>query len=976
MSEADIHFEFYRHLQNEIDDQPQRQGIKFGQVKPEYGDGLGGFADIVIFDSNGDPTVVIEAKAPDGSNRSRREIDPYAPKVIRQAFRYAGDLGAPYFATFNGTRLVIFDAYEEGVPLLQRSTKSYEISSLEKFAGSFLDEIARIQAGEAYWDADDEAFVNRVKSIHEKVSPELDQSLTDSLETDTQFRNSFLSWTAAQGFEYEQSSTDERKQLRREFAEQAAYLLINKIIFYKLLESSPTYGDEIESLAVSPFRVQDDLQEYFDHVVEKIDFEAVFEHDEVFDEIPLEQASSRIRDFIIELDDQNLQQFDSDVIGRIYEGVIPAERRHDLGEYYTPPAICDLITRLTIDDPNDTVLDPGCGSGGFLVSAYHRKQELLPETAGSHERILNDLYGIDINRFPAHLTAINLAIQDLDSYTEQVNIEVNDFFKVDPKSKRLGRETAGASGEKSETGVIGAIGSVDAVVGNPPYIRQENIKDKDAVREHLSNVDGQHLSKRSDIYSYFITHATQFLENGGRLGFITSDRWLDTSYGEDLQEFILDNYRIEAIVKFSRQAFSDALIGSCILILKREQVEESREENVAKYIRLNESIDIGEISSIVESDEEPNQMVRTENYRLVTRHQFALREEEKWSVFFNAPAIYFDLVGNNQIIELDEIAEVTRGFTSGANDFFYKRLEVWKELGLEEYTKPLLKATGQIDSILFDEIDAQEWAYLNINYLIKSFETENESEYVDNDKEERIKYWLLENGHEDLVEYIEWGEDQGFHSRPTVSNRDVWYNLGEHNPPPIIMTDFTWRIHRVVWNEAGALGSNQFYYIIPDEDINSKLLCGILNSRLTWLMCELKGRWAEGQGMARSRLMVYETEKLPIINPRDLDTEKVELIIDRFERLMEEEKKSSADDTHGDIEVHRSKLDKAILSSIGMDDRFRELKDAVDFLVGLREQAAGEETDVLVTRPSEQEVIELEGVARSRESKTLDEFSN
>ena len=119
MSEADVHFEFYRHLQNAVDADPQRNGLTFGDVRPEYGEDMDGFADIVLFESDGSPAVVIEAKAPNGSSRSRREIDPYAPKVIRQAFRYAGEIGAPYFCTFNGDRLVVFDAYED---LVARAT--------------------------------------------------------------------------------------------------------------------------------------------------------------------------------------------------------------------------------------------------------------------------------------------------------------------------------------------------------------------------------------------------------------------------------------------------------------------------------------------------------------------------------------------------------------------------------------------------------------------------------------------------------------------------------------------------------------------------------------------------------------------------------------------------------------------------------------------------------------------------------------
>ncbi len=122
-----------------------------------------------------------------------------------------------------------------------------------------------------------------------------------------------------------------------------------------------------------------------------------------------------VEEFLEELDRYNFDEFKHDTIGHIYEDIIPPEVRHDLGQYYTPPEIVELINKLTIKDPDDKVLDPGCGSGTFLITAYNILKE-LKEDAGetvNHTEILDQLYGIDINRFPAHLTAINLALQDL-----------------------------------------------------------------------------------------------------------------------------------------------------------------------------------------------------------------------------------------------------------------------------------------------------------------------------------------------------------------------------------------------------------------------------------------------------------------------------------------------------------------------------------------------------------------------------------
>lgn len=976
MSEADIHFELYRHLQNAIEEKPEREQIIYRTARPEYSEGIIGRADIVVYDTNDDPVFVVEAKRPD--DNGSRDIDPYAPAVIRQAFRYAGDLGSPFFCTYNRDRLVIFDAFTEGVPLLKRSTKSYSIYDVEEFADTLLDEVARLHAGNAKWDALDTAFIDRINSLHEYVSPRLQESLTDHLDDDEGFSESFAAWTAAQGIEYGDMDVPDQQEVRREFAEQAAYLLINKILFYKILENAPTYEDDVDPLVVSPLRVQDDLENYFEHLVETVDFEAIYEHDPIYSEIPLDPVDEKVREFIIELDERDLTQFDSDVIGQIYEGVIPPERRREMGEYYTPPAITDLITRLTVSDASDTILDPACGSGGFLVSAYHRIRNQLPEPSGSHDRILSQLSGVEINRFPAHLTAINLAIQDLSSYTDEVDIEINDFFNV-ARNQRFGRVVAGAGGEEweNEDELTEQIGGFDAVVANPPYIRQENIDDKDHVRDHLNSreIDAEYVSRRADIYAYFLTHGTEFLAEGGDLGFITSDRWMDSKYGEDVQQFILENYEIRAIIKFDRQVFDDALVDSSVLVLRRQSDVDEREDNVAKFIRVTEEMDIKEIASIVEDHYEPNQMTSREKYRVVTRKQSALTHEPKWSVFFFAPPLYFELKANPEIVDLSDVADVSYGIKTGANPFFIGHTEDMIELGLKPYVSPLLKATGQVDEIVFPEDESDEWAVLDVHDLVEEALEASDGDFGESE-EEHVKDWFAKNDHDALLEYIHSGELDKYHERSSLSSEDVWFDLGDITPPPMLHTQFTWREHRIVWNEAEAIATNQFH-CIRAPDVDSKLLCALLNTRLVWLTKELTSRRTGGQGMTRLQTMVYETKKLPVLNPEELGSESRDEILDALVALLEREKVLD-DPQPGDKEEERDQLDRAVLSALNMEDSLDELKEAVDNLIQSREMAAGRHTSVLVERmrraSEEGEPIELPGVAEARESTTLDDF--
>jgi hypothetical protein len=275
MSEAGIHFDFYFHLRSAIDDDPQRGQRTYERVEPEYSQDLDGRADLVVFDASDDPVLVIEAKRPDGA--PSRDIDPYAPAVIKQAHGYASHLGTPYFATFNGERLVLFNTHEQGVPLLKRSTKSYDIADVGAFADTLLDEIARLEADRISWDSLDDAFIERMRTLHELLAPELEDELTAKLDADSEFRGSFVEWANAQGVEYDDASGRQQTEVRERFAEEGAYLLANKVLFYKILEAAPAYSAEVRPLAIRPNHARADLETYFEEIVVNIDFEAVFE---------------------------------------------------------------------------------------------------------------------------------------------------------------------------------------------------------------------------------------------------------------------------------------------------------------------------------------------------------------------------------------------------------------------------------------------------------------------------------------------------------------------------------------------------------------------------------------------------------------------------------------------------------------------------------------------------------------------------
>src|SRR5208283_5302303 len=118
-----------------------------------------------------------------------------------------------------------------------------------------------------------------------------------------------------------------------------------------------------------------------------------------------------------------------DVIGTVFERLIPPEERHGLGQYFTSENLCDLIAAFCVHSPNDAVLDPTCGTGTFLIRAYDRLRSLGQK---DHSSLLSQVWGIDIAPFPAELATINLFRQHIAEHGNFPRIVCADFLKLSP----------------------------------------------------------------------------------------------------------------------------------------------------------------------------------------------------------------------------------------------------------------------------------------------------------------------------------------------------------------------------------------------------------------------------------------------------------------------------------------------------------------------------------------------------------------
>jgi type I restriction enzyme M protein len=872
--------------------------------------------DIVIFESPKSERVLclIELKPPYFSPFDEKELkNPAREKANRRK--------AKYFATSNFQWLIWFNTEKANrmEPEERQIIDKFLLSSIEnlddiedarfknpilKGIEKFLEELVRIHTGikpEPLLPID-EFLIFRLQEKIYRLARYYKPIIRDEAHKNTDFLKKFKKWFIEQQWTFTYSDSDFEKAAR-----QTAYLLINKILFYDVLQSKRsgqldflTIPDDLTKGGL----LQTTLQGYFDYVLKEIDYETIYSTDFI-DQIAFPENRAvveEIKELIKILKRYDFSKIGFDIIGRIFERLIPQEERHNLGQYFTNPDIVDLILGFCIKHEDDTVVDPACGAGTFLVRAYQHKRLMNLRTP--HQEILKTLWGVDIAKFPAHLSTINLAVNDLSVDENYPQILNEDFFNLSPMEKMGGDEARkkGLTTLSGKTILIPHPKAVDCVVGNPPYTRQEEITEitgKESYKESMIEkalFDGKRkladISKRAGIHAYFFVHGTKFLKDGGRFGFIVSNSWMDVDYGKGLQELFFKNYKIIAIIESKVERwFEDADINTCVIILEKCKDQKERDESLIRFIYLFKPLryfippahDMWEkqkqrldaIENLKKTILFHNNFYQTDEYRIYPKKQSELWEEgfdteegkytgSKWGKYLRAPEIFFKILekGKDKLVPLKEIADVRFGIKTGANEFFYLTEEDIKERGIEK-------------EFWMHKDKESNWMP---NYVIRS-PRECKSIIV-NSKDLKYRLLMIHKDKEELkgtnvLKYIKKGEKQRYYERPTCASRKRWYELPDIKAP-ILSKRFVDITFGYFLNPLNLFIGDTFFVISPKDKADILRIAAYLNSTVGSFLTEVYGRTVMGEGV----LLIYGPEivPMPIVKPRLLSDGKTKIV--------------------------------------------------------------------------------------------------
>lgn len=560
------------------------------------------------------------------------------------------------------------------------------------------------------------------------------------------------------------------------------------------------------------------------------------------------------------------------------------DKQRALGQFETPTDVADLLLGFCLRRPSDRLLDPGCGAGALLGRAaqWQRWQADSPADVPP-----DALWGVELDETTAVLARAHLP---------QATILQTNFFALEPPQET----TPPSAPPRLDNSVLPTF---DAIIGNPPYTRAEWIGQTPGETAHQLELfeDGapadqsaveakrlllpqrlwESLGGRAGLHAYFLLHSAPFLREGGRLAFVMPNGWLDVAYGERLKQFLLEHFKLLVIIESGVERwFGQAKVNTCMIVLEKCSGPNRRAANLVRLARLERPLS----HFLPYPAQDARRMEAVE--RLITRllpgdsrqlpeaairvlPQSSLRPADKWGLALRAPQVYQQRRAGPELVPLRHWATVQRGYTTGANSFFYldpKTVERW---GIEpEFRRPLLKSLRGLTRLRLTAADCRhEVLTIPPTAVLRGTA---------------------------VTHYLAWAEEQGLPQNRTCAARQPWYSLPPQSPASLVLPKGVWLRHMAPLLGEDLLADQQLYRVSLAEGVPLLAAAALLNSAWFALQGELHGRLNFGAGVLW--LATYELGQILLPDPRSLPDSQLAALVEGFSAWAERPLTTTLDD--------------------------------------------------------------------------------
>jgi hypothetical protein len=390
--------------------------------------------------------------------------------------------------------------------------------------------------------------------------------------------------------------------------------------------------------------------------------------------------------------------------------------------------------------------------------------------------------------------------------------------------------------------MFGVVEGFDIVIGNPPYVRQEKIKN---LKPLLEKQKYQVFTPTADIYVYFYEKGWHLLNDTGILSFISSNKWMRAKYGNKLRNFLRDNTAVLKIIDFSGYRVFEQTVDTNIILFRKGK---PANWHMVNFVEVKD-----DMQNVIEYI---NQNWRTIPQEKLSDNAWTLADEKVLAIKEKIERIGRPLK--------DWDVKIYRGVLTGYNEAFIIDTETRNRILANCRDKEERKRTEEIIKPVLRGRDIgkyyYKWAGL---YLIKI-----ESGWTNKNRGKKKPDEFFKETLSSLYQYlISFADKEVQGRRKGLLNRDdqgdYWWELRDCDYYPEFEKE------KIVWQEMSfepsfAYDDNKYYtnqtvYIMTGE--NLKFILGILNSKISnWYMQNISYSLSEGA----QRWIKQYVERLPI----------------------------------------------------------------------------------------------------------------
>jgi len=350
---------------------------------------------------------------------------------------------------------------------------------------------------------------------------------------------------------------------------------VSKLLFCKLRDEKTTKKDETYNFQIGTHESADEVFKR----VNEIYLKAKKEDAEVFKE-DIRLDSKVVYSVVEHLQELAINKIDLDTKGVAFERFMEDFFRGKMGQFFTPREIIDFCVKMLNPEKSDLLIDPACGSGGFLLNALdtvRKEAESSYEEKEAwehwHKFAMNNLYGIEINDQIARVCKMNMIIHD-DGHTNVISTDslknIDEISKIHKGFKK---------------------NHFDLLLTNPPFGATVKSTEKDYLDKYElgSKIDNRKNQKTEIL---FIERCLHFLKHGtGKMAIVLPDGILTNSSLQYVRDFLLNNVQILAVISLPQLSFAHFGAGvKSSLVFLRKKKEDEKLGNYPIFMAIAEHI--------------------------------------------------------------------------------------------------------------------------------------------------------------------------------------------------------------------------------------------------------------------------------------------------------------------------------------------------------------------------------------------------